>query len=58
MNEIILSLQDRARLADLLRRLEISNRALERQLAAAEASRLLESYGLEWADAQRVSGNW
>lgn len=57
MNDTILSLDDRARLAKLLQRMDATNRPLERELASAEALLILKQFNLSWSDARRVAGN-
>jgi hypothetical protein len=54
---VILSMDDRARLARLLHRMDTTDRALEHELASAEALTILKQYNLSWADARRVAGN-
>ncbi len=58
MSDIVLSMPDRSRLARLLRRMQDTDRPLERELASAEALAILKAYDLSWADAKRVTGNW
>jgi hypothetical protein len=57
-DDIILSMDDRTRLARLLERMHATDKQLERELASAEALKLLKDYGLSWGDARRVAGNW
>jgi hypothetical protein len=58
MSSVGLAMEDRARLAHLIRRMEVTHRPLERQLAEVEASRILEEYGLDWGDLRLAMGNW
>jgi hypothetical protein len=54
---VVLTLDDRARLARLLDRMHVTDKALEREMASAEALKILKDYGLSWSDARRVAGN-
>jgi hypothetical protein len=55
--DIILTMDDRARLARLLHRMHATDRPLERELASAEALKILKDYGLSWGDAARVTAS-
>jgi hypothetical protein len=58
MNDIILTMDDRARLARLLHRMSVTDRQMERELASAEALQIMRDYGIDsWNEALCAIGN-